>query len=53
MAEQPIQLSELIAELRRELATAQAQGHGHDVRLEVTDFRITGGHMPCDAIAGT
>jgi hypothetical protein len=40
MANQPIQLSELIAELRRELATAQAQGQGHDIQLKVEEAAI-------------
>lgn len=40
MAETPIRLTELIAELRRELAEAQAQGQGQPLRLRVEEAEI-------------
>ena len=40
MAEAPIQLAELIAELRRELAAAQVQGQGLHPRLRIEEAEI-------------
>jgi hypothetical protein len=40
MADQPILLSELIAELRRELAEAQVQGQGLHPRLRIDEAEI-------------
>jgi Trypsin-co-occurring domain 2 len=40
MADEPILLSELIAELRRELAKAQAQGQGLQPRLRIEEAEI-------------
>jgi len=40
MADEPILLSELIAELRRELAEAQVQGQGLQPRLRIEEAEI-------------
>lgn len=40
MAESRIPLSDLIAELRKELTTTKSQGEGHDLKLQVEEAEV-------------